>query len=104
MQKLVDAVQKASPIVWQSAYRQVYVELGEAILGFLLLIIAACVLFHFAKRAKVTGPYDDGEVTKFVLWAGTVLATFLLFPLGSFIIDCVANPTYQAVKNLKGLL
>jgi hypothetical protein len=104
MQKLIDAVQKASPVVWQAAYRQVWVELMEALLCLVIFIVAGFVLLRFAKRAQVTGPYDDGELTKIGLWAGTVLSFVISFFLCGEVIGRIANPTFQAIKNLKGLL
>lgn len=104
MQKFIEAVQKASPVVWAAAYRQVWVEAIEASLCLIILFIGGFIFMRFAKRVKVTGPYDDGELLKVFLWAASVLSFTISFFLCGEVIERLANPTFQAIKNLKGLL
>src|SRR2546430_232742 len=98
MQKLVDAVEKASPLIWHAAYRQVWIECGEAFVGVVLLL---CLWVAWARWVKTWIDEEDRKIAN-ILGGAICLIVSLLCAM--FIFECLANPTYQAIKNLKGLL
>ena len=97
MRKLVDAIQKASPIVWQAAYRQVWIEGIEAFVVAIAFLVAGMAFLLWARTWRDSGDRAMGK------GLGCFIS-LLSIPCGMFVLECLLNPTYQAIKNLKGLL
>jgi hypothetical protein len=68
-----------------------------------VLLPASFVFFRYAKKKKI-GPCDEGELSKVFLYVGCFVCAFTSLILSGFIIDCFANPTFAAIKQLKKLL
>ena len=101
MQKLVDAVQKASPVVWRAAYRQVWIDGVENLLLLIACLTGGWLLWRFGQ--KLTND-DAAEAGIFFARLGAVLAWVFILPCAISAFDCFANPTFAAIKELKGLL
>ena|SRR5712664_3481497 len=101
IQKLVEAVQKASPVVWNAAYRQVYINGIENVLLFFAFLFAGKALWKFSKKLA-----DDNsdEVGVFFGRLGAIGLFALCIPCVLEFLDCFLNPTFAAIKQLKGLL
>jgi len=101
MQKLIDAVQKASPVVWQAAYRQVWIDGIESLILLLGFICGGITLLKFAKYLQSE---NAEEVGIFFAYLGSVGSFLLTIPCLICVLDDFFNPTFAAIKNLKGLL
>lgn len=109
IQKLIDAVQKASPVVWQAAYRQVWIDAVEAIITIIILLYAARWMYQ--RREELIERDKDGyrkvdtdDPGPVLLGIGVVVCLLLSVPCLWFAMDSLLNPTFAAIKELKGLL
>jgi hypothetical protein len=103
IQKLVDAVQKASPVVWQAAYRQAYLSGFEWLLLLIVLIAITTILTKMGLFYHRRDESDDGiGVVLCSIGAGIslIVSTFIV----ATVLDCFVNPTFQAIREIKGLL
>lgn len=96
MQKLIDAVQKASPIVWQAAYRQVWIDGIENLLLTVFFAVSASLLWKWRKRVED----EVGQVLLAVLAMASMGLTVIAF---LFTLDFFLNPTFAAIKELRQL-
>lgn len=97
MQKLIDAVQKASPVVWQAAYRQVWIDFAECCLAVVVLLSVGLLFLRWARTWQDS---DDRGFGRVIGWA---ISLFSLVPF-TIAMECIFNPTFAAIKELKGLL
>jgi dipeptide/tripeptide permease len=99
MQQLVEWLQQASPVVWQAAYRAVWVDAIESFAWFVML---AGIAIRCAKHTKANWKsMEEGRVVWSVLIIMLALAAVTL--LTNCITD-VSNPTWEAIKEIAGLL
>jgi hypothetical protein len=99
MQRLIEAIQKASPVVWHAAYRQVRIESIELAIGIILFTCFSRWLFKESERMRK----NNTEEWIFVR-AGAWLSGFIVIPCSACLFEYLLNPTYAAIKELKGLL
>lgn len=113
MQKLIDAVQRASPVIWQAAYRQVYIDLAEMVLCVIGLLFVARALMLWRKEYIISelGPNPDTtfnnpkwDLPALGLALGAMACYLISAILDLYIMDYAFNPTFAAIKELKGLL
>ena len=100
LQQLVEWVKTASPVLWQAAYRQVYVNGIEEIIG--IVFFAALAFFGLSRVRENWDEWD--EVVVFFAVLGVLVSFIISFAFLFGAIDDFANPTFQAVKNLAGLV
>jgi len=101
IKKLVDAVQQASPVVWNAAYRQVWIDGVENIIWLIASVVGCILLWKLAARLS-----DDrgDEVGIFFARLGSIVLVPVSLVFLACAIDCFTNPTFTAIKELKGLL
>ena len=108
IQKLVDAVQKAAPVVWQAAYRQAYINGVENTLLVIIFFSLGLFLVRVSKWSAVKSGYDGEpdwtEPGPIIAAIGAVGSFLLMIPCTVEALDCFLNPAFAAIKNLKGLL
>jgi len=109
MQKLVDAIEKASPLLWHAAYRQVFVELAEQAFAIAVLVFCARILIRIRKKAMT--PADENhyaanadDPVPLLCAVGAAICGVAIFVLCICVLDYSLNPTFVAIKELKGLL
>ena len=110
VQQLIDAVKNAAPVMWQAAYRQVWIDGIENLLVAGTFAILALLLRktakYYASRDSWGNPSERQDWTEpgpILSMVGCGIATLLTLPFIVEAIDCFANPTFQAIKNLAGL-
>lgn len=108
LQQLIDAVQKASPVIWQAAYRQVRIESFEYFCGAVFLL-SLCLLVFRRGPNVISGLCErpDAGDRAFIKGACYVIGTILAVAtcgVSSEALERVINPTFAAIKLLKGLL
>ena len=101
LKKLIDVVQQASPVIWQAAYRQVFVDGAEFALLFIVFVLSAILLWEFGRKLA-----DDNadEFGVFFARLGAVVAAWVSLIFFVSMLDCFLNPTFAAIKEIKGLL
>jgi hypothetical protein len=98
LQKLIESVEKASPVLWQGAYRQVWIEALEFLLTAAFCLFIARLMWNLRKKI------DDDEAIRGIILIGVWV--FILLAFGFFLggLDDIGNPTWEAIKNLRGLV
>ena len=99
---LVEFVRTASPVIWEAAYRQVYVKVFNGTLGLLFFSVVYIIWLKFANWIRSEEPDGiDADVAK---WVGTLvyLGVFLMIASGQ--INRLINPDYYAIKILLSLV
>lgn len=97
LQKLLEQIQHAGPVVWDAAYRQVRVELYELVgaFCFLTLALVICwVISFFLERSDAIG----------LRVGASLVYTIVFIPLVLSASDYYFNPTWQAIDKIKGLV
>jgi hypothetical protein len=104
VQQVIDAVKNAAPVMWQAAYRQVFIDGFENFLLMVIFLIFARRLYLVGSRYVANDKYPDwGDPIPALCITGTIIATLVSLPFLVCGIDCFANPTFQAIKNLAAL-
>ena len=98
--QLVDWLKTASPIVWQAAYRQVYIDGFENILLAIFFIIVSVLFWRLATHARKN---DWGDLGVRLSYGAFGVAALIAIPCLIEAIDCFGNPTFQAIKYLASL-
>lgn len=78
MQKLVDAVQKASPVVWDAAYRQAKIDAWENIFAIAVLAVLIYGCYRIGKYFLRDDDKDSGGAVVAASIIGVIL-TIILF-------------------------
>lgn len=104
LQKLIEFLQEASPLVWQALVKQVYVEAFSKFAWGALLLVCAFLLARVAAKSKASyeEEYRDGRWAEDSA-AGFVYLMSLLVGVGGFAfvvsaLKWVANPEYYAIR------
>jgi hypothetical protein len=123
IQKLIDFIETASPVVWEAAYRQVYVEAISNFLVFLGLVALSVICYRYFtefrdesirlnKILDETNGYTGGTRSKrddaniasvFFAVCIVLFAGISVFIIGG-VIGRVINPDYYAIKILAGMV
>lgn len=123
LQKLIDFVEQAAPVMWEASYRQSYVVAIRDLLFFIgmmaLAVYCARWYFHFGdlvnvineKIAQETG-WSSGLKTdrENAQLARGIFAFLVIVIVGAAIlvvggvIGRIINPDYYAIQNLIGLI
>jgi hypothetical protein len=99
IQRLVEWLNNASPIVWQAAYRQVWIDGIENLILFGVTTVVGIWGFRLLRKN-----WDDLEEGALFGSLGVIVAGILSAVFLTCVIDCFVNPTFQAIKNLAGLV
>lgn len=99
IQQLVEWVKTTSPVVWQAAYRQVYIDGFEYAFTSVIFVIAFFYLFSFTKKS-----WEDMEEGRLISGIGLGILGTVTIIFFANAIDCFANPTFQAIHALHHLV
>lgn len=101
LQKLIDLVQTASPVVWEAAMRRVYVVVIADLVWGAVLFACAYYLALYA-RSKNDEWYSDDSI-RYIVYFGIGLLSIL----GGLVVTSglmwLGSPTYSAIKFLLDL-
>ena len=104
LRKLIDFLQGASPLVWQSLIKQVYVEASARLawaLGFVVVTYFLFKLVNF-KKAEYEKEYDDGRFFQDCGWAwvyaGIACTAITSFGLAVSSFMWFFNPEFYAIR------
>jgi len=119
IQELVAFVQKAAPVMWEAAYRQVYVNALYSLGWALIWSIVGVVSYKVAKHSlrvvatrRSENENKDWSYSKEEPWdTDTFLGVYLGYAAALFSLICVIvnaftivgyfiNPSYYAIQNL----
>lgn len=101
IQKLIEFLQSASPVVWAALIRQVYVESAGKFIWSLGLLVLCYVLFRAGKWAYSQyqedefSMYDIATWTFFIFSGAVGIAAFGLLVSG---IMWLLNPQFYAIR------
>ena len=105
LSKLVEFIGSASPVIWETARRQVVVDLVQSIVWMVLCAIATYVCVKWSKyfwRKHQEDKYGCHEVSVGFLIGGAVFAALIATVLLTHIIGVAINPNYYAIRLLLG--
>lgn len=100
IQQLVGFLQNASPVVWQAVYRQVYIEGVESVLAMFAFLFATGFAWRWLRKN-----WENADEMVCALMVLLIIVGF--FVSGVFLysaVDDFANPTFQAIQQLAGLV
>ena len=101
LQKLIEFVETASPFLWETLYRQVYVQVVVHVIWMIIFIGLAAVCYKLFQYGKLEKAKDDDTEWIFGLVLGgigaTVFTVFSVIELEECIIRLI-NPNYYAIQ------
>jgi hypothetical protein len=100
IQKLIEWIENASPMLWAVAQRQVWVQFAQTILGLVVCSGMAIGLFMLGKWFIRKDKTDDPEMVAVFCWigagiAGVIAVMFFIVELPRYL-----NWDYLAIQNL----
>ena len=105
LSKLVEFIGSASPVIWETARRQVVVDLVQCIVWMVLFAAVAYACVKWSKyfwRKHQEDKYGCHEVSVGFLIGGAVFAVIIVAVLLTHIIGVAINPNYYAIRLLLG--
>lgn len=101
IQELIDFIKTASPVIWETLIRQVYVEVAGKILWVVGLLVLCFFLFRFGK--KFYEKYQEDSYSMFDLAYYTCLffsgaSGVMAFSLIVSAIMWAINPQFYAIR------
>jgi len=109
-QKLVDFVKNASTSMWNTAYKQVYVEVFQTALWLLFALVLLGILIWVYKKVAVwldkkSYNYDENVIGTRVLDGICIVFLVVFIVIGLIEIGSrLINPDLYAIKVLLGLI
>lgn len=106
VQQLAEAIRNAAPVVWRAAYRQVFIEGAEYILGSGFFLYAIFWARKFEKWGLSFASYpDNGDEVFFKVLGWLMIGACIGFAcgLGVEAIERFINPAFAAIKLIGGL-
>lgn len=110
VQKLIEFVQNASPVVWNAALKQVQVDAVLYFIGavvFLVLTIGCISLTRWSNnKKKEATDWNESDYDLGIYFGAAGAVLFTLCTVG-FICEMVVrliNPTWYAIQNILNLL
>lgn len=107
LQKLIEFVETASPFLWETLYRQVYVEVFQYLLWVLLmlaLIFASYKLFRYSEMRKKEDEYSDWEIGVWISVVFMVGLPIISLSILSEMISRLINPNFYAIQLILGTI
>ena len=103
LKNLIEFLQKASPMIWDTFMRQVYADAFSYIAWSLVFFSAMFGLLKFsgyAEKQQVEDMYSSGEWEATTFWSRIVAFIMFLFSFGFFVSACMRfyNPSYYAIQ------
>ena len=105
LSKLVEFIESASPVIWETARRQVVVDLVQSIVWMVLCAIATYVCVKWSKyfwRKHQEDKYGYHEVSVGFLIGGAAIAALIVAVSLTHIIGVAINPNYYTIRLLLG--
>ncbi len=110
LRKLIEFIQDASPVVWQTLIKQVYVEASARILWALALLVLGYLVIKLvnAKKKKYDEDYDDGQFLEDSAWAvGYIIAAVIFIIAFALFVSSLMrfmNPQFYAIRFILGTI
>lgn len=105
LSKLVEFVESASPVIWETARRQVIVDLVQCIVWMAVCAAIAYICIKWSKhfwRKHQEDKYEAYDMPAIFLALGAAIAFFVGIGLLSHVIGVAVNPNYYAIRLLLG--
>lgn len=102
VEKLIEFVENASPVIWEAMYRQVYINaIYQGLAGAVLVCLAVVFFTVFKRTYKKDGFDNDAACVAIILSVASAIvgAAFLVSVIGPMV-----NPNYYAIDNLLDLV
>ena len=106
LSKLVEFIESASPVIWETARRQVVVDLVQSVVW--LVICAVIAYFSCTKwiphlwRKHKEHKFDGYDIAAVLLTIGAVIAALAAVGLLTHVVGVAVNPNYYAIRLLLG--
>lgn len=101
MQELIAFLKEASPAVWQTLLKQVYVEAAGQI-AWALAMAVICVLLVklglYAKRQYAKDDYSLWDVGQWASFCGALITGLVAFGLCVSAVQWLINPEFYAIR------
>jgi len=101
LQKFIEFVQNASPYIWQTLIKQVYVEAFGYLLFGVGLTAVSVILFKVGEKAYIKAQNErfyDGELLYFLSFAFSGVAGFVAFLFLVSAVKWFVNPDFYAIR------
>ena len=98
IQQIADAIKAASPVIWESALKQVRIDGIECLIAGVVFLTMASITIYKGVRSR---GIDEDDY--YILWwtaasVGTIISSVAIV----YAINCFFNPTYTAIKYILG--
>ena len=107
LQQLINFIREASPVVWGTLIKQVYVEVGQALIWTVVLVISTVLLIKCGNycRHKYNDVDEEGYLFgQLISYAFAILASLYSVTLITSAVSQLINPRYYAIQMIVGML
>jgi hypothetical protein len=102
--KLIEALERVAPHVWETAVRQAVLEGWIAVIGVVVGLVMVCAVYPLGKAACCAKP-NSGVETGCTLGAiGSGIAGLAIAIIGFAHIPMLFNPDFYALQALMGMM
>jgi len=102
VQQVIDAVKNATPVIWQAACRQAWIEGIEEFLWMSAFVALICLFLTWRKHLPQLDSFDR-PLVRSLLWIGVIGSSALALGCFCFGMSYFLNPTFAAIKDLAEL-
>jgi len=98
LQTLIDFLQMASPVIWETFIRQVYIS---AYLDFVwagVFLIVSLAMWRWSRHFEVRNDDRDDEEAMWICRAISVAALMICLVLVDVVVVQLSNPNYYAIQ------
>jgi hypothetical protein len=102
LDKLADAIETVSPVVWEAYIKQQYVYAASIFFGFLcsLMIMAIGIRIYHKRPRWALDNFDKNYGSRVILFAGTAFSLLFFIMIFLVALPLLYNPTYYAIQEL----
>lgn len=104
LQRLIEFVEAASPVIWAAYFKQVYVHTAVNLAW--ALVMGGCVPLlvrarkYCEKKYEAQDHFDSWEIGVALAWVGIVSTAFIAIGLTLSAAGRLANPEFYAIQLL----
>ena len=101
MQVIIDSIKTAAPVVWDAAYRQVYIDIFEDLIGAVICFVSALWLIRIPMKRD---NWNELKIESVAQRVSAIALSFLFLMFLATALEYLLNPRFAAIKEILSLL